>query len=134
MEAYNEFVMYRPVGSSVAEIQRIIDNLYAEEAELAQLMINGLLSDRTFRKEQAALKAAIEDQRDRLRAMRNNDVKEADFRCITEFDPEKARKFITKVIVTKNVVTFVFYNEARISREYTYGKAGNKPGWNLKGA
>ena len=134
VEAYNEFVMYRPVGSSVAEIQRIIDNLYAEEAELAQLMINGLLSDRTFRKEQAALKAAIEDQRDRLRAMRNNDVKEADFRCITEFDPEKARKFITKVIVTKNVVTFVFYNEARISSEYTNGKAGHKPGWNLKGA
>ena len=32
------------------------------------------------------------------------------------------------------MVTFVFYNEARISREYTNGKPGNKPGWNLKGA
>ena len=51
---------------------------------------------------------------------------------MTEFDEEKMKKFITKVVVTRWLVTFVFYNGVRISREYTNGQAGNKPGWNKK--
>ena len=32
----------------------------------------------------------------------------------------------------KGVVTFVFYNGAKIRRAYSNGQAGNKPGWNKK--
>ena len=53
---------------------------------------------------------------------------------LKEFDEEKMKKFITKVVVTRWLVTFVFYNGVRISRTYTNGQAGNKPGWNKKEA
>ena len=66
--------------------------------------------------------------------MRGKAVRESDYRCITEFNEEKVRKFITKVIVSKNTVTFVFYNGVSISREYSNGQPGNKPGWNKKEA
>ena len=51
---------------------------------------------------------------------------------ITEFDEAKVSKFITKVIVRRWMVTFVFYNGAKITKAYSNGQAGNKPGWNKK--
>ena len=36
--------------------------------------------------------------------------------------------------MSKNMVTFVFYNGATITKAYTNGKGGNKPGWNKKEA
>lgn len=134
VDVYNYFVSARPVGESVAEIERVIAALYQEESELAELAIKGLIAERTFRDEQAKLKAAIEEQKEKLRTMRNKNVHESDFCRITEFDPNKVKKFITKVIVSKNTVTFVFYNGVSISREYTNGQPGNKPGWNKKEA
>ena len=47
---------------------------------------------------------------------------------------EKLKKFITKVIVLKGTVTFVFYNGVEISRSYSNGKPGNTKGWNKKEA
>lgn len=51
---------------------------------------------------------------------------------ITEFDPEKVEKFITKVIVRRWTVTFVFYNGVEITRAYTNGPSGNQVGWKQK--
>lgn len=51
---------------------------------------------------------------------------------ITEFDEAKVAKFITKIIVRRWMVTFVFYNGAKITKAYSNGQAGNKPGWNKK--
>ena len=59
-------------------------------------------------------------------------VRESDFEIIEEFDPEKVEKFITKVIVNKGTVTFVFYNGVEMTAEYSNGTPGNKPGWNKK--
>jgi len=134
VEAYNQFVMLRPQGESVAEIERVIEAMYKEESDLAELAIKGLLTERSFRDEQARLKAGIDAQKEKLRKMRGKAVRESDYRTITEFNEEKVRKFITKVIVSKNTVTFVFYNGVSISREYSNGQPGNKPGWNKKEA
>ena len=134
VDAYNYFVSVRPRGESIAEIERIIEALYQEESELAELAIKGLIAERDFRAEQEKLKATINEQKEKLRTMRNKNVHESDFCRITEFDPTKVKKFITKVIVRNNTVTFVFYNGVEISREYTNGQPGNKPGWNKKEA
>ena len=47
-------------------------------------------------------------------------------------DPEKVEKFITKVIVRRWTVTFVFYNGVEITRAYTNGPSGNQAGWKQK--
>lgn len=134
VEAYNEFVTTRPQGESEIGLQRVIDALYQEEAELAALMMDGLLIEKTFRSEQAKLKARIEELKEQYRAITEKCVKESDYTLITEFDATKVTKFITKVIVRKGTVTFVFYNGVAITLEYSNGAPGNKPGWNVKEA
>ena len=69
----------------------------------------------------------IADQRTRL-------ISEEELVPITEYDPEKVKKYITKVTVLRNTITFVFYNSAEIKLDYSNGQPGNKPGWNGKGA
>lgn len=49
-----------------------------------------------------------------------------------EFSEEKAKRFLSKVVVTMFTVTFVFYNGAKITRTYDNGQPGNKVGWNKK--
>lgn len=61
-----------------------------------------------------------------------NRVPESEHVPIKEFDENKVRTFLTKVIVKQFTVTFVFYNGAEISREYDNGRSGNKTGWKIK--
>ena len=52
---------------------------------------------------------------------------------IEEFDEAKLKLFIERIIITEEKrVTFRFFNGVEITKEYTNGKSGNKPGWNLK--
>lgn len=130
VEAYNEFVTIRPQGESMTMLQSKIARLRTEEKELAALALKHLIPEAAFRDEQRRLKAQIAELTDKVNDQRSKFVRESDFEIITEFDPAKVEKFITKVIMSKNVVTFVFYNGVKISKTYTNGQPGNKPGWN----
>lgn len=84
------------------------------------------------RRQQRRIKAQIEELNTKINEQRGKIVRESDFTIITEFDPEKVEKFITKVIVRRWTVTFVFYNGVEITRAYTNGPSGNQVGWKQK--
>lgn len=130
VEAYNEFVTVRPLGESMTMLQSKIARLRTEEKELAALALKHLIPEVAFRDEQRRLKAQIAELTDKVNDQRSKFVRKSDFEIITEFDPVKVEKFISKVIMSKNVVTFAFYNGVKISKTYTNGQPGNKPGWN----
>ena len=91
-----------------------------------------LIPESAYREEQRSIKAQVAELTSKIIEQKGKSVRESDFEIIEEFDPEKVEKFITKVIMSKGVVTFEFYNGVTISREYTNGQPGNKPGWNKK--
>lgn len=132
VEAYNQFVKERPQGHSINAMQSVITELRKEEQDLADLLMQRLIPEAAFRTEQRRIKAQIAELTTQINEQRSKFVRESDFTIITEFDPEKVEKFITKVIVRKWTVTFMFYNGVQITRAYSNGQAGNKPGWNKR--
>jgi len=130
IEAYNEFITLRPEGDETVAMQKQISKLHVEERDLVTLAMKHLIPDATYKTEQKRIKAAIAALNEKISTQRSKFVHENDFEIITEFNPEKVEKFIKKVIVSKGTVAFVFYNGITISREYTNGQPGNKPGWN----
>lgn len=115
-------------------VTRFLTQLQQNERELAGLAMQHLITEAAFRKEQQAIKAQIAALMEKINDQNEKHVRESDFEIITEFDATKVEKFITKVIMSRNVVTFVFYNGAKISKAYSNGQPGNKPGWNKKEA
>ena len=132
IEAYNEFVTQRPQGDNIAALQSVVSGLKKEESELAALRMQRLITEAGFRAEQRRIKTKITELTAKINEQRSKEVTESDYTTITEFDEAKVAKFITKVIVRRWMVTFVFYNVAKITRAYSNGQAGNKPGWNKK--
>lgn len=132
IEAYNEFVTQRPQGDNIAALQSVVSGLKKEESELAALRMQRLITEAGFRAEQRRIKTKITELTAKINEQRSKEVTESDYTTITEFDEAKVAKFITKVIVRRWMVTFVFYNGAKITRAYSNGQAGNKPGWNKK--
>lgn len=47
---------------------------------------------------------------------------------MTDFDERKIPLFLKRIIIHRNTVTFRFYNGVEITKEYTNGQPGNKPG------
>ena len=129
---YNEFVTQRSQGDNIAALQSVVSGLKKEESELAALRMQRLITEAGFRAEQRRIKAKITELTAKINEQRSKEVTESDYTTITEFDEAKVAKFITKVIVRRWMVTFVFYNGAKITRAYSNGQAGNKPGWNKK--
>lgn len=132
MEAYNEFVINRPQGADVDMLQQVISTLWQEERELAGLYVQRLIPESAFRTEQRRIKMQIAENTAKIEELRGKTVRESDFSIIAEFDPDKVEKFITKVIVRKGTVTFVFYNGVEITKPFTNGPAGNQKGWMQK--
>lgn len=132
VSAYNEFIEQRTQGDTIIELQKDIEKKQSEDRDLAALAMQNLISKKAYEQEHRNLRAQIAELSEKINAIKGRSVRESDMKIITEFNPEKVKKFITKVIVNKNTVTFVFYNGAMISREYTNGQPGNKPGWNKK--
>lgn len=132
IEAYNEFVTQRPQGDNIAALQSVVSGLKKEESELAALRMQRLITEADFRAEQRRIKEKITELTAKISEQRSKEVTESDYTMITEFDEAKVSKFITKVIVRRWMVTFVFYNGAKITKAYSNGQAGNKPGWNKK--
>ena len=91
-----------------------------------------LIPESAFRTEQRRIKEQIAELTTKINEQRSKIVRESDFNIITEFDPEKVEKFITKVIVHHWTVTFEFYNGIQITKPYSNGPAGNQVGWKEK--
>jgi hypothetical protein len=135
VEAYNEFVTLRPEGETIEAMQKTIQRLRAEEEKLAALLMRKLLSEKAFRVEQQAIKAEIRRLQEQLQQLRCSAVRESDYTPIEEFDEAKLKLFIERIIIIEEKhVIFRFFNGVEITKEYTNGKSGNKPGWNLKEA
>lgn len=134
IEAYNRFIKERPTGETVSNLVNRVRTLEAEEHELAALALQHMITEAAFHKEQLRIKAEVTKLNDEIADQRNRSIGEEDLTPITEYDPEKVKKFITKVIVYRNTITFVLYNGAEIKLDYSNGQPGNKPGWNGKEA
>lgn len=132
VEAYNEFIQKRPEGDSVVAMQEVLAGLRQQERELAELHMSRLIPDAAYKKERDELKDQIAAINEKITERRIKRVPESEHVPITQFDADKAIRFLTKVIVNHFTVTFVFYNGAKISRRYDNGQPGNKPGWNKK--
>lgn len=131
VQAYNEFITQRPQSEIVGEIQDAIHRLQAEEEGLAKLLMRKLISESSFANEQQEIKKKIREQKDLIHQFQVR-IKEREYTKISEFNEEKLKRFIEKIIMGKNLVTFRFFNEVEITLEYTNGQPGNKPGWNKK--
>lgn len=132
VEAYNEFVIKRPQGETAAMLQNAIDALRQEEREIAALRMQNLIPEEAFRAEQRRIKAEIGKLNVKLAEHNCRKLRESDFVTITEYSDEKVEKFISRITVKDNTVTFTFYNGVKISRHYTNGQPGNQVGWNKK--
>ena len=134
VEAYNEFVRERPLSNAAAEITGEIQKLERADDELSWLALRGLLPKTAYSVERQQIKEKLNAKRTQLQKLKCNQNRDLDYSLITEFSEEKLKEFITKVIVLKGTVTFVFYNGVEISRSYSNGKPGNAKGWNKKEA
>lgn len=132
VSAYNEFIERRPQGDSMVALQEVLEDLLQQERDLAELMLQRLITKDAYEKERGSIKAQIADIHEKIAERRTKRVLESEHVPITEFSEEKARQFLTKVVVTMFTVTFEFYNGAKITRAYDNGPAGNRPGWNKK--
>ena len=129
---YNQFIRERPVGHSIEAMQTVAQELRQEEKDLAELLMKKLIPEQVFRSEQRRIKQQIAALTAEMEEQRSRTVCDSDYAPITEFDEEKAGKFITKVIINRGIVTFVFYNGVEISRKYNNGPSGNQRGWKQK--
>ena len=132
VEAYNEFVRERPEGFCIEAMQSVIAELRQEEKDLAELHMKKLIPETAFRTEQRRIKQQVAALNAEINEQRGKAVRESDYTYISEFAPEKAEKFIAKIVMHRNIITFVFYNGVKISKAYTNGPAGNQRGWREK--
>lgn len=132
IDAYNEFVTKRPQGETVIALREVLAKIRQEDLDLGALYLQNLVSHRVYAEERNRIHEREQAITAKIQAINEKGIRASDFTTITEYDPEKVEKFITKVIVSKGTVTFEFYNGVKISREYTNGQPGNKPGWNKK--
>lgn len=116
----------------ITMLQAVICELQQEEEKLAGLLMRKLISDKTFRAEQQSIKARIREQQEYIRQLQRNNIRESDYTTITDFDEAKLKLFVEQIIMKPNHVTFRFFNGVEITKEYTNGQPGNKPGWNKK--
>ena len=134
VEAYNEFVRERPLSNAAAEIAGEIHKLERADDELSWLALRGLLPKMAYSVERQQIKEKLNTKRTQFQKLKRDQNRDLDYSPITGFSEEKLNEFITKVIVLKGTVTFVFYNGVEISRSYSNGKPGNAKGWNKKEA
>ena len=132
ISAYNEFIERRPQGDSMVALQEVLEDLRQQEQELAELMMQRLIPKAAYEEERKSVKMQITDISEKISERRAKRVPESEYVPITEFSEEKAKRFLSKVVVTMFTVTFVFYNGAKITRSYDNGQPGNKVGWNKK--
>ena len=116
----------------MAALMEVLADLRQQERELAELHMQRLLPRSAYEAERHGITAQIAEINERIAERRITHIPESEYVPITAFDDNKAIRFLSKVIVKRFTVTFVFYNGAKIRRRYDNGQAGNKPGWNKR--
>lgn len=129
VECYNEFILQNRVSDETVAIRKALSELIDAERELKAMQVNRLISPDAYREEYALLRKDIDSLSAKLADRTIRGITKSDYATIEEFDEEKVKMFIDKVTITHSVVTFLFINGAKISREYSNGKSGNKVGW-----
>ena len=129
IECYNEFILQNYVSCEADKLHDKLNKLLAQGQELNALRINRLINSDDYKSEHRSILSEIEKIKTELDEYKVRSLTKKDYTPITEFSEEKAAKFITKVTVKQNTVTFVFINGVKISRPYTNGTPGNSKGW-----
>lgn len=132
VECYNEFVSTRKDNDTVKNYKIMIERLIKLENELTALKVNRMIPLEAYNSEIAKIRAQINELRGKVSAYDIKGITRADYTPITEFDESKVEKFLDHVEILDKVVTFVFINGAKISREYDNGQPGNQKGWREK--
>ena len=134
VECYNEFVSTRQDNEIVKQHRETLAKLIKLEDDLTALKINRMIPLDAYNTEVERIRAQIADIRAKIAAYDMKGISKEDYKTITEFDETKVEKFLDHVEILDKVVTFVFINGAKISREYNNGQAGNQKGWRDKQA
>ncbi len=119
VECFNEFVVKtkgKPQDEGIAEELTL---LAEEEQRLVKMKVNYLLTIADFNKEVAKIRVRIKELKIKLDEYKIKDISRKDYEFIEEFSEEKMQKFLRKIIIHKNIVTFEFVNGNQISKAYT---------------
>ena len=84
-----------------------------------------LILKEAYEKERKSIKGRITKTKARINELRISRVPESEHVPITEFDEEKAKRFLSKVIVRDLTVTFVFYNGAKVCCGIRISRSGS---------
>lgn len=134
VECYNEFVSTKQDNDIVKRHKETLAKLIKLEDDLTALKVNRMIPLDAYNTEVERIRAQIADIRAMIAAYDMKGISKEDYQPITEFDETKVEKFLDHVEILDKVVTFVFINGAKISREYNNGQAGNQKGWRDKQA
>jgi len=134
VECYNEFVSTKQDNDIVKRHKETLAKLIKLEDDLTALKVNRMIPLDAYNTEVERIRAQIAEIRAMIAAYDMKGISKEDYQPITEFDETKVEKFLDHVEILDKVVTFVFINGAKISREYNNGQAGNQKGWRDKQA
>lgn len=129
VECYNEFIAQRGNDDATLKLRQQRAELLEQERELNALKINRMIEIADYNAEWKELKVKIDAITHDIDMREIRGIDKSDYVPITEFEADKVEKFLDHVEIVPYNITFVFINGARISREYTNGPSGNRPGW-----
>lgn len=72
ISAYNEFIERRPQGDSMVALQEVLEDLRQQEQELAELMMQRLITKAAYEEERKSVKMQITDISEKISERRAN--------------------------------------------------------------
>lgn len=129
VECFNRFVTINAVSNAEDALYERRRKLVEAEHELTALYTNKQINGTAYREECKAIQEEIACIEEEIGAYKMRSVKKRDYKQISEFEEAKVDKFLKKVTVLHNTVTFTFINGAQIKCNFTNGSAGNQKGW-----
>lgn len=132
IECYNEFVNQRYTGVSEQNLREELNRLLEQERELNALKVNRMIELSEYKVEMDKIKQEILALKNEIAKNKARKIEKSEYKQITEFDENKVERFIEKVTIYPNIVTFTFINGVSLSRPYSNGQPGNQTGWQDK--
>lgn len=128
--AFNEFVGIRVESDSLKAIQDEIKRLREQDQQFYDLHFKRYINNIDYMTEHKRISVRIAELEREDMAKSQDNLYKAFKKKMTEFDESTIDKFLKAVTVSNWTVTFIFKNGVTITKPYTNGTAGNKPGWN----
>lgn len=91
-------------------------------------MMQRLIPKAAYEEERKSVKMQITDISDKISERRAKRVPESEYVSITEFSEEKAKRFLSKVVVTMFTVTSCSITEQKLRAPTIMGSPGTKSG------